>query len=133
MGSIRRKLGGGDGRGFKEGGRRGCAEGVVGTECWWVGGGRHVVGAGEVKSTEERGSEGTGKVEAKCLVGPVAGEGGVIGGAKVVVGWEGVFPGCIGGWEESLDGGGTDGVLVGSVGGRVGELGGCQWGEGGQG
>ena len=31
MGSIRRKLGGGDRRGFEEGGRRGCTEGVVDT------------------------------------------------------------------------------------------------------
>ena len=31
MGSIRGKLGGGDGQGFEEGGRRGCMEGVVDT------------------------------------------------------------------------------------------------------
>ena len=42
---------------------------MVGAECWWVGGGRHVVGVREVKGTEEMGSEGMGKVEAKCLVG----------------------------------------------------------------
>ena len=61
-----------------------------------------MVGAGEVKGTEKVGGEGTGEVEAKGLVGLVAGEGGVIGGAKVMVGWEGVFPGCIGNWEKAF-------------------------------
>ena len=93
---------------------------MVDTKCGWGGGGGHVVGAGEVKGMEKVGSKGAGKVEAKHLVGPMAGEGGVIGGAKVMVGWEGLFPGGIGGWEEALNGGGACCVLIGCVGSRVG-------------
>ena len=46
---------------------------------------------------------------------------------------EGVFPGGISGWEEALDGGRACGVLVGSVGSRVGELVGLPVGGGGTG
>ena len=82
---------------------------------------------------EEVGGEGMGKVEAKGLVGPMAGEGGVVGGAKVIVGWEGLFPGGIGGGEEALNGGGACCVLVGCVGSRVGKMGGLPVGGGGAG
>ena len=82
----------------------GCTEGVVDTQCGRVGGGGHVVGAGEVESTEEVSSKGTGEVEAKGLVGPVAGEGGVVGGAEVMVGGEGLLPGGVGGGEDFLMG-----------------------------
>ena len=74
-----------------------------------------MVGAGEVESAEEVSSKGTGEVEAKGLVGPVAGEGGVVGGAEVMVGGEGLLPGGVGGGEEALDGGGAGGVLVGGI------------------
>ena len=39
-----------------------------------------------VKGTEEVGSKGMGEVEAKGLVGPVTGEGGVVGGTEMMVG-----------------------------------------------
>ena len=66
-----------------------------------------MVGAGEVEGTEEVGGKGAGEVEAKGLVGPMTGEGGVVGGPKVMVGREGLFPGGIGGGEEALNGGGA--------------------------
>ena len=52
---------------------------------------------------EEVGSKGTGEVEAKGLVGPVTGEGGVVGGPKMMVGREDLFPGGISGREKTLD------------------------------
>ena len=72
-----------------------------------------------------------GEVEAKGLVGPVTGEGGVVGGTKMMVGREGLFPGGISSREKTLNGGRARSVLVGSVGSRVGELGGLPVGGGG--
>jgi hypothetical protein len=44
-------------------------------------------------------SEGTGKVEAKSLAGPVARESSVVGSAKEMVEWVELFPGGISGRE----------------------------------
>ena len=52
------------------------------------------------------------KVETKSLGGPVAGKGGVVGGAEEVIGWVKIFPGSISIGEKSLNRGGTGGVLV---------------------
>ena len=64
---------------------------------------------------EEVGSKGMGEVEAKGMVGPVIGEGGVVGGTKMMVGREGLFPGGISSREETLDRGRARSVLVGGV------------------
>ena len=55
---------------------------------------------GRVEGMGKVSREGTGKVEAKSLAGPVAREGGVVGSAKEMVGWvELFFPGGISGRE----------------------------------
>ena len=64
MGSIRRKLGGGDRRRFKKSGGREVAEGAEDATGQRRGGRRQVVGTGIVEGTEEVGSKGAGEVEA---------------------------------------------------------------------
>ena len=69
-----------------------------------------------VEGMEEVGRKGTGEVEAKGLVGPVTGgEGGVVGGTKMMIGREELFPGGISSGEKTLNGSGARSVLVGSI------------------
>jgi hypothetical protein len=48
--------------------------------------------AGGVEGASEVSGESTGQVKAEGLACPVTGEGGMIGGAKEVVGWVELFP-----------------------------------------
>ena len=47
---------------------------------------------GRVEGAGEVGGESAGNVKSESLACPVARKGGVIGGAKKVVGWVGLFP-----------------------------------------